>query len=138
MATVTFVGGAIFGLAFAQRKGSDFRSRLYKGIKKGSAYNVLSEEFSGVSKDIWQTALGVKDSKEVQQLIGDSQVKLKEMGDSAKKYGGDVAKVLGKRYEELAKDLSKQAKDLKKSAEKKIKKTVKKAAKKTKSKVKKK
>lgn len=121
-AMTTFLGGAIIGLSFAQRKGSDFRSDVLESIKKGKALDVLSKEAQAIGKDIWQAALGMKDIEEVQEFISEAEKNLYELGEKAKKYGGEVAEVLSKKYEEIAKNITKQAKEMEKSAQKKIKK----------------
>ncbi len=126
---IIFVGGAVFGLLFAQNKGTDLRKKINKAIKKGDVANVLSKEAQNIGKDIWQSAVGMKDVKEVQEFIAESQARLTELGEDAKNYGGEVAKVLAQKYAQIAKQLEKQAKDLEKSAKKEVKKTVKKAKK---------
>ena len=118
-----FIGGAIFGLFFAQSRGKDLRKRISKATQSGNITDMLSKEAQNIGKDIWKSAVGMKDVKEVQEFIAESQARLTELGEDAKSYGGDVAKVLSKKYAEIAKKLEKQAKELEKSAEKKVKKT---------------
>lgn len=118
-----FVGGAIFGLAFAQSRGKDLRKRISKAVQEGKVGNTLSGEAQNIGKDIWRSAVGMKDVKEVQEFIAESQARLNELAESAKSYGGDVAKVLAKKYAEIAKQLEKKAHELERSAGKEITKT---------------
>lgn len=128
----TFIGGAIFGLAFAQRQGSDLRDKIAKSLKKGEIGSMLSKEAYSIGKDVWKSALGMKDVKEVQEFIGDAQTSLTELSRDAKSYGGEVAGVLAKKYAEISKDLGKEAKELQKAATKNVKKQVRKVARKIK------
>jgi len=118
-----FVGGAVFGLAFAQSRGKDLRKRISRAVKEGTVGDALSQEAQSIGKDVWKSAVGMKDAQEVQDFIAESQARLNELAKSAKNYGGDVAGVLAKKYNEIAKDLAKQAHELEKSAGKNFKKT---------------
>jgi gas vesicle protein len=95
--------GSMYSMLFAQKKGATLRKELQDTHKKGgNLFEVIAKEFKLTGKESAAVMRELFASEEFQKFMKESQEKMDELVQVAKKKGGKYTKEMQQKFEHLA------------------------------------